>query len=292
MMTNGVKRIALIGIAAIIMVGVLAIAVISVSHGKTERQPEKTRTDLAKISDFPATSTDDGLKTLLLAAFRSNRLEELWSADIPNGPGRLVLAAPTPDGTSETGSCSDAGRLCAFYVTGGADGAGRLLVSGERISGFLGVEAFEDGGHARIATAFSLYNYSNVGRYRLDLKTGELVPILMLEIDSDESSATSLQASGYGDILNLSISGSRVNGRFIPSKIAVTTDNGTTVMGLRADLVAGLAKRTANAASTVPAIRINPSNDDTRTLAIHLDLFGMPYVFDLSARTLEPQMSQ
>ncbi len=292
MTTSGLKRITLIGIAAVIVIVVLAVAVISVSHGKAVHPPVKPRTDLAKIGDFPATSTDADVKTKLLNAFRAGRLAELWSGDIPNGNGRLVLAAPTPDGTSETGSCSDAGRLCAFYVAGGAEGAGRLLIAGERVTGFRAVEAFQDDGHARIATEFSLYDYSNVSRYLLDLKNGNLVPLLVLEIDSDESSSASLQASGYGSILKLAISGTRTNGRFTPSKVDVTEDDGAVISSLDASSVARLAKSSASADQPVPAITISPSNDDTRTLAIGIELSGVPYVFDLKSKTLDSVMSQ
>jgi len=250
--------------------------------------PSIERTNYARYADFSASSTKAEVVSRLEMAFRDHALEELWSIDRPDGAGRLVLAAPTPNGKPNEGLCVDAGDFCGLFAD--KDGEGKLLVRGARIAGFRGVERFVGANHVVITTGYSLFDYAMIGRYSLDLTTGEMIPRLIIETDNDDHSAL-LTATGYGDIFELFVDGERLSGRIIPRVIGVRSDKGDTPFIMDRTAVARLADRAAESAEPLDPLHVVPSGTDIDELRVRVDLFGEPFIIDLEAYTIEPLMS-
>jgi hypothetical protein len=284
---------ALFVIAFILACGVIIAGFMTTLHFTNQSAASKasiaeqadTRTDYAKISDFSVSSTDAAATNALQEAFTQKKLAALWSTEIPNQGGTLVLAAPTPDGTIKMASCATARSFCAFFVS---DRNGdRLLTRGDRITGFTGLERFIDKDHAMIATAFSLMNYSMVGRYALDLNNGQLIPRLILEVDADDVSSV-LTASGYGGVVVLSIQGERDNGRTIPNQISLQTDDGTILSTFDQKTIASFVDLEKDTTDPIKPLVVVPSEKDVDSLQISVLLYGKLYVFDLKRKAIAP----
>jgi hypothetical protein len=246
------------------------------------------RTDLARDAEFSASSTADEIDAELETAYRAGRLEELWSAEIPNG-GRLVLAAPTSGGRPGNGSCARSDRFCGMFVD--RNGSKKILMRGARLTGFKGLDRFIDENHAMIVSGYTLYDYTILGRYALNLENGEFTPRLIVEIDADDHSAL-LTASGYGNVIVLDIQGKRESGRIVPTSVRVRSEDGTNVyqeIG-EADVVR-IAGRSAASEQGLAAIAFEPTVRDAEALRLNVKLFGEPFVLDLNTKTLEATMS-
>ena len=293
---NGVKKlpiwalfvIAFLLTCAVICVGLFVTMRSTWSRLQVLSPPVDTRTDYAKMIEFSSTSTDAQTRTQLQDAFTKKKLAILWSATLPDHQRRLVLAAPTLDGTIKSASCQDAQAFCAFFIEDGA--SSRLLTRGSRIMGFQHLERFSDADHAIIAVKFSLLNYSSIERLSLDLKTGELVPLLVLEMDVDDQ-LTRLTASGYGDIVLLSIDSIRDQGRDFPTRVTVQTDDGKILSQIDQATIGHFADLQKKANNPLKSLTVEPSDTDVSTLKVSVSLFGESYLFDLKQKTLTPVRS-
>ena len=156
-----------------------------------------------------------------------------------------------------------------------------LVAWGEELTGFKSVEGVPDADHAVLLRSWSFLNYSIIERIGLDLKTGEMVPLLTLELDVSDESAE-LQASGQGRNASLLITGGSEKSRLVPTALLVKDEKGKTRFSLSQDDVLRLAEA-ARSGERKPPVAVQPSKEDVTSGQINLLLFGLPYELDLKS---------
>lgn len=244
-----------------------------------DEKPDQTT--YAKESDF-LDLRGENLSSALIAAFDRSELIEGMREDIPGANGdALVLAAPSRNGKKETLLCDLNGhRFCSLFRTS-ASGT-RLLVYGNRLAGFTGVERFPDAAHAVIATNWNLYNFSSIDRKQLNLENGELLPLLTIEMDKDRDSS-SLRVSGYGGILNLTIHGASKALNLHPVGIELQDETeGKILWTMGAADLAEINQELDATEETIDAILVMPTDQDIESESLHVNLYGRPHLIDLA----------
>lgn len=236
-------------------------------------------------------SSTQSLTDLFVEAYGKHELIEDAPVSIPGTDGEsLVFAAPSISGKKESLDCGlSAHRYCVIFRVG-KDGV-KPLVWGLKIAGFVGFESFLDTDHVRIATIWSLYNFSSLERHVLDLKTGEMTPSLIIEVDKSDTEVT-MRASGYGDSLTLHIEGDRTSFAVNPKSIFLTTDDGTSLFQLASSTVARFSEMVGKTKEKIEALLILPKNEDAVEKKMHIQLYGTPFILDLQGKTLSENESE
>ncbi len=229
-----------------------------------------------------STSTKEQLPELLLAAFRMGRLYAAEEWPVLNDE-KLVFASPTVSGKPEKPVCGSRDYpYCGLYLV--TPTSTSLVAWGEELTGFKSVEGVPDADHAVLLRSWSFLNYSIIERIGLDLKTGEMVPLLTLELDVSDESAE-LQASGQGRNASLLITGGSEKSRLVPTALLVKDEKGKTRFSLSQDDVLRLAEA-ARSGERKPPVAVQPSKEDVTSGQINLLLFGLPYELDLKSYKL------
>lgn len=232
----------------------------------------------------------DEIRNMLQTAFDEGRLYRVAGYDVPfEGVDQLVLATPIISEPNEPVNCDVRGHsYCGLYRTG-TEGT-RLLVWGSRMAGFSGVESYVEPHHAIIATAWSMLNFTSIERHQLDIQTGELVPKLLIEIDVGDNFAE-LQARGEGKYVSVYVSGTYDRGRLIPESLEIrdAEKNVRAALGsVELRELADIAKAdiAEGGDEIVKPIFALPSDEDIETRTLHVELYGRPYILDVTNQTL------
>ena len=244
--------------------------------------------EYARMDGFPDSTTGNRsqIEQLLVESFIAGNLIEAERFAIPGTSGReIVLATPSFSGRTEKVECGIQGHsLCGLYLVEEAHSP-RLLLWGSRMSGFLGIEGFSDSEHAVISTAWSLYNFTSIERNILNIATGELRPKLLIEIDRDDT-FTEVKASGFGDVVTLSVLGKRNGMNLVPEMITVRNQDGEMTDSVSAERLNAFMVATEGSEARIEPIVIEPIDIDSDELLIPLALYDKPYVLDLQKGTL------
>lgn len=232
-----------------------------------------------------ASSAKSEVAELLLAGFRAGRLYTAGEWPVPRREGtRMVLAAPTQTGEAEPLRCGFIGhKFCGLYLVTPTSTA--LAAWGDALTGLSAVERFTDPTHVVLTLAWTFFDYTTMEHSQLNLQTGELIPLLKLELDVTDDSAE-LQVSGQGTELALYINGELEKSRLVPKKITLQDSAGRTLYLLPAHEVEQLAEASrSNAVAPAPAL-ILPSNNDVESQRVRLLLFGRPFELDIKSARL------
>jgi len=260
------------------------------SADRIERQNE-TPIGYATEDEFPDANVASGeeIERALVDAFKAGRLLEILSIDIPDTNGdALVLAAPTLSGAEEAVDCGiRSHKFCALFRKSPDDD--RILLWGNKLAGFAGVERFIDSNHVIIATAWSMLNFTSIERQELNLENGELLPKLLIELDEGDDFGE-MQIRGHGDDVSLWIEGSYDRGRVVPERIVVrnAANHDEIYQEMDREAVAHFAESVAASEEPIQPIFVLPSDTDMETLIISIELYGEPYAFDLNTREILP----
>lgn len=283
--------IAMIVIALAVIAGIAYWTVAFQKSGlnmKTEAGVQEDTREYARMDQFPSPSAEgrSEIEQKLLEAFIAGQLIEVNRFSIPGTSGQeIVFASPSLSGRSEKVECGLQGHaLCALYLVE-ATRPPRLLLWGSHMSGFTGIERFPDAGHAIISTTWTLYNFTSIERQVLNIATGELQPMLSIEIDRTDT-LVQLRASGFGDIVTLSVAGKRGGMGLIPEEISVQNQSGQTIDTLPQDQVSAYASFVQGASSRVEALAVEAVDINTKELLIPLALYGEAKMLDLSTGAL------
>ncbi len=249
--------------------------------------PQDTR-EYVRMDRFPDSTTGDRsqIEQLLMEAFIAGELIEVGRFAVPGTSDQeIVVATPSLSGRAEEVECGIHGHsLCGLYLVEAARPP-RLLLWGSRMSGFLGIEGFSDSEHAIISTAWSLYNFTSIERNILNIATGELRPKLLIEIDRDDTFAE-IRASGFGDVVTLSVFGKRSGMNLVPEMIIVRNQDGEMTDSISANRLNAFTLATEESEARIEPIAIEPVDIDSDELLIPLALYDKPYVLDLQKGTL------
>jgi hypothetical protein len=247
------------------------------------------QTSYAFEEELDAVSEADGsaVESALIGLFDEGRLIEVSRYDIPESDGAaLVLASPSKSGKDENVNCDIRGhRYCGLYRV--SPEGSRLLMWGARLAGFAGVERFPDADHVIMATAWNMLGFTSIERHQLDLRTGECVPKLLIELDIGRDFAE-MRVSGHGDDASLYIHGAYDRGRVIPERIYVKDggSGGRIRFELDEQTVLGFASSASSSGDILQPIFIYPSDSDVDTLVIRIDLYGEPFEWDLKTNEI------
>lgn len=249
----------------------------------------------ATEEEFPSIESASGeeVEHALIDAFNAGRLLEVVSFDIPDTDGdKLVLAAPTHSGNEEQVDCGiRSHRFCALYRK--SSNGNQIVMWGSRLAGFAGVEKFVDSNHVIIGTAWTMLNFTSIERHQLNLENGELLPKLLIELDAGDDFGE-MQVSGHEDYISLWIEGHYETGRMIPERIVVRNadDHNEIYQEVDRDTVLRLVNIVGDSEEKIQPIFVLPSDKDVESLIIHIELYGVPYEFDLREREIRPLMSE
>jgi hypothetical protein len=254
---------------------------------KTTTVPQ-TKTYL-RISELPAaTSTKEVIVQALEKAFWDQKLYEAASWPIPQRDDeRLVLATPTLTGKVGAFACGSFFQYpyCGLYIKTAT--TSRLIAWGESLAGFDNVEDIQDANHFRVGYSFTFLNYSSVAHKSLNLQTGEIVPLLNMEIDLVDTSASML-VTGLGHDLTLDVKGERLSDGLMPLEVSLKDASGHTVYQIPANEISQLKTSAGtNADNSIPLLLL-PSKDDVSTEILHVKIYGVTYQLDLKSKTLKP----
>lgn len=248
----------------------------------------KTTSGYLTVGELPkitSTSTDQ-VRQMLEEAFIQDRLVVSSTYQIARTNGQFVLAAPSFSAkTSDMGNCGLLDNpYCGWYRI---DDSGRhLVLFGSKIAGDSVVERFVDKDHAHIRTEWSLYNFTSIEHQQLNLTNGELLPLLSIEVDQDDQSA-SVNISGSGIVLRTEIMGRSESTRLVPDRVDVKDQSGRIVYSLpQTDIQQFQQAISGDRDRKLKTIRIRSTNEDVISKTIHLNLYGVSYIFDLSKKTL------
>jgi hypothetical protein len=244
--------------------------------------PQDTK-EYARMDEFPIPTAQNRseVEQKLLEAFIAGQLIEVNRFPIPGTSGQeIIFASPSMSGRVEEVECGiQEHSLCALYLIE-TTRPPRLLLWGSRMSGFLGIERFPDAGHAVISTAWTLYNFTSIERQVLNIATGELQPGLIIEIDRTDDSVE-MRASGFGDVITLSVRGERGGMGIIPQEIVVRNQAGQTTDLVSADRVFAYASLVRESNVRLEALAIEAVDINSDELLIPFSLYGDPKVLDL-----------
>ncbi|MBD3250912.1 hypothetical protein GF380_00315 [Candidatus Uhrbacteria bacterium] len=242
-----------------------------------------------EIPELSSNATEDEVETALLEAFQQGALKEVERYPIPDSKGEaLILAAPIMNDPEEVIQCSiQRHQYCGLYRVSGEGTT--LLLWGNRLAGFAGVESFDSNRTAVIATSWTLMNYTTVERHRLDLQNGALFPLLLIEQDLGYDFAE-LQIRGSGHLLSLWIDGQYENGRIIPEKIVLRDPENPTEVYQRMDeeTIRQIGSMVRAAEEKIDPLFLLPSDQDLEREGFSILLYGQPYDLDLTQRQLTP----
>lgn len=256
---------------------------------KTTTQNDKNRGALLLVSDLPniSSTTTGRIEDLLEAAFADRRLVMSSTYQIARTENKLVFAAPSYSKEAEAiGGCGLSDNpYCGLYLV--TPTSSRLIAFGSKLAGFEKVERFIDPQHAQFLTAWSLFNFTSIDRKQLNLETGEIIPMLIVEIDQDSQSA-SLNAIGNGRIATLMIEGSTERSRLIPERITIQDSNHRMLFALAEEDILELQHRvSADVDQRIMSIVLQPTDEDVIEEKLQVKLYGVPYIFDLVKNSLE-----
>lgn len=232
-------------------------------------------------------SSTNSADVLLEQAFIENRLVTSSTYSAPRSGDEYVLAAPSfSKDVADMGDCGiQSNPYCALFKVGKDEK--KLIVSGSKIFGFQEIERLVDDTHAQVLTAWSLYNFTSIDRQLLDITTGELVPLLTIEIDQDVSGA-SMNVAGEGRRYTLIIEGAAFQSRLSPERVFVSKADGTRVASLSDAEVSVMKEQLAGDRDRkLETIFVMPSSEDVSQKSIHVELYGVPYLFDLKTGGLQ-----
>lgn len=275
----------LIAAAVIVIAGILYRNDIVPQADRTDPLDEESAVYLKEEELLKAAQAGDELiERQLKDAFDAGELFPIVTYDVPKTENKLVLAAPTKSGTDEFASCGvDGQAYCGLYLQ--TPTSSRLLMWGSALAGFESVSEFVDSNHAVVSSAWSLFNYTSIERKQLNLDNGELLPLLLLELDSMDNGAE-LLARGNGAYAKLVITGSYEQGRTYPSDIRIEDERGNSTFRMDKTEVAQFADAQRVSEQVLPSVFLEPQDDDIRTYAVRLRLFGMEYLFDVRKNIL------
>lgn len=240
---------------------------------------------VGELPKLTSTSTDQ-VRQMLEEAFIQDRLVVSSTYPIARTTDQFILAAPSFSKTkSDMGNCGlQDNPYCGWYRV---DTNGRhLVIFGSKIAGDSIVERFVDKTHAQIRTEWSLYNFTSIEYRQLNLDNGELLPLLALEVDQDDQSA-SVNISGSGIILKLEMTGRSESTRLVPDRVDLKDQSGRIVYSLPQKDIQKLQEQVSSDTDRkLKAIQIQSTNEDVASKTIHIALYGISYLLDLDKKIL------
>jgi len=251
---------------------------------RTPQNVQTQRVDGFLVQDTlpSASTTEEKLSQMLLAAFVSDTLFKAGTWDVPNREGvKLVVASPTTKGRAEQLECGFMRHpYCGLYLV--TPTSTSLISWGSELTGFGGVVDFTDTNQPVLGFAWKFMNYMNVEQRVIDLGTGEGRTRVMIELDQDEQSSL-LSVTGTGSGIELALESVRINGRTLPRSLIVTTAKGTyELYRMKAEELAALAKRSAESTVDLKAIALNDfAVEVQKTKELQLSLFNLPYLLNV-----------
>jgi hypothetical protein len=240
------------------------------------------------MNSFSNESDSGATAARLTQAFSDERLLTLRSYDLHDGRS-LVLATPVMTGDGEGGGISchflEHAFCSLFLLTPENDP--RLLLWGDDLNGISDIESDDSSGQTVLSSSWSFYNYTEVALRELDLATGALSPIIVMELDMDHDFAH-LQVNGSAGYLSLIVNGRTEKGRFLPDDISMYDASGTVLQAVDESVIMKIHEYARTSADIVTPVFLRPNRDRITRGMIDLELFGKPYDIDLAAGLLRP----